>query len=58
MGVEPMTLAEQIAHLRQLVTADPDTRLLDLALINALAELADAVEKLSARVDAAELDRV
>ena len=53
-----MTLAEQIADLRQQAIADPDTRLLDLALINALAELADAVEKLSARVDAVELDRV
>jgi hypothetical protein len=36
MGVEPMTLVEQIAHLRQLAIADPDTRVLDLPLINVL----------------------
>jgi hypothetical protein len=53
-----MTLAEQIAHLRQQALADPDTRLLDLAVINALAELADAVEELSGRVAAAEPNRV
>ena len=53
-----MTLAEQIAHLRQLAIADAETSLLDLALINALGELADAVEKLSERVAAMELHRV
>jgi hypothetical protein len=53
-----MTLLEQIAHLQQLAIADPETSLLDLALINALAELADAVEELSERVAAAELGRV
>ena len=41
-----MTLAEQIAHLRQLANADPDTTVLDLAIINTLAELAEAVEEL------------
>jgi hypothetical protein len=41
-------LVEQIAHLRQLAIADPDTSLLELTLINALAELADAVQELSA----------
>lgn len=53
-----MTLVEQIAHLRQLAIADPDTRVLDLPLINVLAELADAVEELSGRVAAAELGRI
>ncbi len=43
LRVEPMTLVEQIARLRQLAIADPDTSLLELTLINALAELADAV---------------
>jgi hypothetical protein len=41
-----MTLVEQIAHLRQLAIDDPDTSLLDLTLINALAELANAVQEL------------
>ena len=53
-----MTLVEQIAHLRQLAIADPDTSLLELTLINALAELADAVQELSGRVAAAELGRI
>jgi len=53
--VEPITLVEQIAHLRQLAIADPDTSLLELTLINVLAELADAVQELSGRVAAAEL---
>jgi hypothetical protein len=44
--VEPMTLVEQIAHLRQLAIADPNTTLLELAIINALDELAKAVEEL------------
>jgi hypothetical protein len=48
MGVEPMALVAQIAHLRQLAIDDPDTSLLELTLINALAELADAVQELSA----------
>jgi hypothetical protein len=42
-----MTLAQQIAHLRQLAIADPNTTLLDLAIINALDELAEAIEQLS-----------
>jgi hypothetical protein len=41
-----MTLAQQIAHLRQLAIADPNTTLLDLAIINALDELAEAVQDL------------
>jgi hypothetical protein len=53
-----MTLVEQITHLRQLAIADPETSLLELTLIKALAELADAVEELSERVAAAELGRV
>jgi hypothetical protein len=44
--VEPMSLAEQIAHLRQLASDDPETSLLDLAIINVLAELAGAVQEL------------
>jgi hypothetical protein len=43
---EPMTLAQQIAHLRQLAIADPNTTLLELAIINALDELAAAVQEL------------
>jgi hypothetical protein len=42
----PMTLARQIDHLRQLAVADPDTTLLELAIINALDELAEAVQQL------------
>jgi hypothetical protein len=53
-----MTLVEQIAQLRQLAIADPDSRVLDLALINALAELADAVEELSERVAGADPNRI
>ena len=45
--VEPMTLAEQIAHLRQLAIADPNTTLLELAIINVLDELAEAVQHLA-----------
>jgi hypothetical protein len=45
-GVKPMTLAEQITHLRQLALADPNTTLLDLAIINILDELAEAVQEL------------
>jgi hypothetical protein len=41
-----MTLAQQIAHLRQLAVADPNTTLLELAIINALDELAEAVQDL------------
>jgi hypothetical protein len=41
-----MSLAEQIAHLRQLASDDPETSLLDLAIINVLAELAQAVQEL------------
>jgi hypothetical protein len=47
LPVAPMTLAQQIAHLRQLAIADPNTTLLDLAIINALDELAEAVQQLS-----------
>ena len=42
-----MSLAEQIAHLRQLASDDPS--LLDLAIINVLAELVEAVEELRGR---------
>jgi hypothetical protein len=56
--VEPMTLAKQIAHLRQLAIADRNTTLLDLTIINALDELAEAVQELSERVASAELGRV
>jgi hypothetical protein len=45
--VEPMTLAQQIAHLRQLAIADPNTTLLELAIINVLDELAEAVQNLA-----------
>ena len=45
--VEPMTLAEQIAHLRQLAIADPNTTLLELAIINVLDEFAEAVQNLA-----------
>jgi hypothetical protein len=48
-GVEPVTLVEQIAHPRQLTIADPDSRVLDVAVVNALTELADAVDELSGR---------
>jgi hypothetical protein len=41
-----MTLAEQIAHLRQLAAADPNTTLLQLVIINVLGELAEAVQEL------------
>jgi antitoxin component HigA of HigAB toxin-antitoxin module len=41
-----MSLAEQIVHLRQLASDDPETSLLDLAIIKVLAELAEAVEEL------------
>ena len=58
MGVEPIALVEQIAPLRQLAIDDPDTSLLELILINALAELADAVQELSGRVAAVVLGRV
>jgi hypothetical protein len=47
LPVEPMTLGQQIAHLRQLAIADPNTTLLELAIINALDELAEAVQQLS-----------
>jgi hypothetical protein len=47
LPVAPMTLAKQIAHLRQLAIADPNTTLLELAIINALDELAEAVQQLS-----------
>jgi hypothetical protein len=47
LPVAPMTLAQQIAHLRQLAVADPNTTLLELALINTLDELAEAVQQLS-----------
>jgi hypothetical protein len=47
LPVAPMTLAQQIAHLRQLAIADPNTTLLELALINTLDELAEAVQQLS-----------
>lgn len=56
--VEPMTLAKQIAHLRQLAIADPNTTLLDLTIINALDELAEAVQELSERVASAEIGRL
>ena len=46
LPVEPMTLARQLNHLRQLAVADPDTTLLELAIINALDELAEAVQQL------------
>jgi antitoxin component HigA of HigAB toxin-antitoxin module len=41
-----MSLAEHIAQLRQLAAEDPETSLLDLAIINLLAELVEAVEEL------------
>ena len=47
LPVAPMTLAEQIAHLRQLAIADPNTTLLELAIINVLDELAEAVQNLA-----------
>jgi hypothetical protein len=53
-----MTLAKQIAHLRQLAIADPNTTLLDLTIINALDELAEAVQELSERVASAEIGRL
>jgi hypothetical protein len=40
-----MTLAEQLAHLRQLAITDPDTSVLDPDLINTLAELAEVLEE-------------
>jgi|RhiMethySRZTD1v2_1073278.scaffolds.fasta_scaffold194591_3 hypothetical protein len=40
-----MTLAEQLAHLRQLAITDPDTSVLDRDLINTLAELAEVLEE-------------
>ena len=43
--MEPKTLAEQLAHLRQLAITDPDTNILDPDLINTLAELAEVLEE-------------
>jgi hypothetical protein len=39
-------LSEQIAELRQLASMSSETRMLDLVLINALDELAEAVTEL------------
>ena len=41
-----MTLREQLDELRQLASMSSNARLLDVALINALDELAQAVEEL------------
>jgi len=41
-----MTLAQQIDHLRTLAVLDPDTTVLQLAMINTMAELAEAVDRL------------
>ena len=41
-----MNLTEHIAQLRQLAADDPETSVLDLAIINVLAELAEAVQEL------------
>ena len=40
-----MTLAEQLAHLRQLAITDPDTSVLALDLINTLDELAEVLKE-------------
>jgi hypothetical protein len=58
LPVAPMTLAQQIAHLRQLAVADPNTTLLELAIINALDELAEAVQRLSGDTPPRGLGRV
>ena len=58
LPVGPMTLARQIDHLRQLAVADPDTTLLELAIINALDELAEAVRQLSGDTPPRGLGRV
>jgi hypothetical protein len=44
-----MTLADHVAHLRTLATLDPETTVLQLAMINVLEELAEAVDALRGR---------
>jgi hypothetical protein len=41
-----MTLEQQLAELRQLLVTDPDTRVVDLVLVNALEELAQVVQEI------------
>jgi hypothetical protein len=52
LGMDDTTLAEQIAHLRQLIArlrqlavTDPGVGVLDLAIIDALEELAEALQE-------------
>jgi hypothetical protein len=44
-----MTLAQQIDHLRTLAVLDPDTTLLQRAIIEVLGELAEAIDGLRGR---------
>jgi hypothetical protein len=45
-----MALAAHVAHLRALIVLDPDSRLLDVALVNVVEELAEAIDGLRGRV--------
>jgi hypothetical protein len=43
-------LVEHVAHLRTLAALDPDTTVLQEAIINVMEELAEAIEGLRGRV--------
>ena len=45
-----MTLAAHVDHLRTLAALDPESSVLDLAVINVLQELAEAVDGLRGRL--------
>ena len=42
-----MTLTQQVDHLRTLARLDPDTTILQRAMVEVLGELAEAVDRLS-----------
>jgi hypothetical protein len=44
-----MTLVDHIAHLRTLAQLDPETTVLQMAMINVMEELAEAVDGLRGR---------
>ena len=44
-----MTLADHVAHLRTLAQLDPETTIRQMAMINVLEELAEAVDGLRGR---------
>lgn len=45
-----MSLAAHVDHLRTLAALEPDTTLLEMAMINVLQELAEAVDGLRGRL--------